>query len=214
MAVRPRSGRWVVAGLALAAIVAGCAHKASLDESSTAPQVGKDHWHAAFGIYVCDRYLPALPQFESPIGIHTHGDGVIHVHPFTAAGAGDNARVGVFLDGAGVKLADDGVTVAGTTYRRGRDCDGRPATVEVVKWRHVAGDGRPEVVTHDGARLPFQRTGEAYAIAIVPAGTDVPKPPATATLASLDAGESGAGTPPSSAATAGHAGLVRVRGVS
>src|SRR3954464_11404283 len=52
--------------------------------ADTAPSsVNKDHWHAAYGFYVCDHFLPALPESpKDPEGIHTHGDGVFHIHPF------------------------------------------------------------------------------------------------------------------------------------
>ncbi len=188
-----RLGRRTVAGaLALTVVAAGCAHRSAPSLGGTtagAPRTNRDHWHAAFGIYVCDRYLPALPAFESPAGIHTHGDGVIHIHPFTRAAAGDNARLGVFLRGAGIDLGDGRVTVGGTTFRTGHDCGGRPAAVELVRWRHAEGTGGPQVVTHDAARLRFTADGEGYAVAVVPEGTEVPKPPSTVKLAALRSGE-------------------------
>ena len=42
------------------------------------PSIG-DHIHAALDIYVCGQKEPNLPFFEA--GIHTHGDGLIHIHP-------------------------------------------------------------------------------------------------------------------------------------
>src|SRR5690242_19744129 len=50
------------------------------------PKLG-DHWHMAYGIYVCDHYLdPFQDNKESSaeyqvLQIHSHGDGVMHWHP-------------------------------------------------------------------------------------------------------------------------------------
>ena len=62
-------------------------------EDDIAPVLG-DHWHAAIGFYVCGEFQPDLAEFESRLGIHTHGDGVIHIHPSSAGGAGENATLG------------------------------------------------------------------------------------------------------------------------
>src|SRR5918994_1642769 len=56
------------------------------------PPVIGDHWHAAVGIYVCGEWQPDIPEFENTTGIHTHGDGVIHIHPFSQSGAGENVQ--------------------------------------------------------------------------------------------------------------------------
>src|SRR5688500_3304374 len=45
----------------------------------------RDHWHAAYGVYLCDTFQPPLTNERDPLGIHTHGDGVIHIHPTTNA---------------------------------------------------------------------------------------------------------------------------------
>ena len=55
------------------------------DDLGGVPQLD-DHIHQAFGVNVCGEWkTPDIPEFESTIGIHTHGDGVIHIHPFSAA---------------------------------------------------------------------------------------------------------------------------------
>ena len=57
---------------------------------------------------------PNVPVFESPVGspagtqnagIHSHGDGLVHIHPFTAAEAGKNATLGKFAQYAGITLS-------------------------------------------------------------------------------------------------------------
>src|SRR5437660_9818680 len=46
---------------------------------SQPPRAGVDHWHVAYGIFICDHFDPAMPDNgQDPVGIHTHGDGIIH----------------------------------------------------------------------------------------------------------------------------------------
>ncbi len=113
----------VVLGLAMV----GFSIKDHKDEASdiapTYQHDGKpgDHWHAAYGIDICGKPQAPIPTFESPIGIHTHGDGVIHIHPFTLEGAGENATIGNFLKHApGVKLTDTKLTIHHRLRAQGR----------------------------------------------------------------------------------------------
>jgi hypothetical protein len=170
-------------------VVAGCASEAddapAAPPEASGPAVGVDHWHSAFGVFVCDEFLPDIAEFESPTGIHTHGDGVIHIHPFSQSAAGDNARLGVFLDGAEVTLTDGELEVDGQTYADGDDCDGEPGRVVVARWSDVQSPDDPQLVTEDAADLRFEAGGEGYTIAFVPEGTDVPMPDSAPDLAEL-----------------------------
>jgi hypothetical protein len=67
----------------------------------------KDHWHVAYGVYVCDKFLPPAQDQKDPKGIHSHADGIIHVHPFGRSAAGKNATLGVFVDAIDGKLSED-----------------------------------------------------------------------------------------------------------
>ena len=76
-----------------------------------------DHWHAALGVNVCGQWLPGAPQFEQranqagqTAGIHSHGDGLIHLHPF-ASDEGNNPSVGRFMEDGGWKLSSGVFTV-------------------------------------------------------------------------------------------------------
>jgi len=56
--------------------------------AATAPIANQDHWHAAYGVYICDKFIDSFqhgadPNAADPLGIHSHGDGVIHIHPFS-----------------------------------------------------------------------------------------------------------------------------------
>src|SRR5918997_4723930 len=62
------------------------------------PRIG-DHWHSAIGFFICDSFAPNVPDSgEDPLGIHTHGDGVVHTHPFTSAAAGSRARLALYFE--------------------------------------------------------------------------------------------------------------------
>src|SRR4051812_17381876 len=44
------------------------------------------------------RFLaPFTDATQDALGIHTHGDGLIHIHPFTDSAAGRKATLGIFL---------------------------------------------------------------------------------------------------------------------
>jgi hypothetical protein len=181
-----------VALVALAALAgcAGASHSSLADSGEGArPRASEDHWHAAFGVFVCNAYLPAVPAFDNAEGIHTHGDGVIHIHPFLDSAAGDNARLGIFLRGAHIQVTANEVLVGPERYGAGDMCRGQPTEVEVVRWADVAADFEPEIITKNGAELRFQADGEGYAVAVVPAGVGVPKPPAADSLAALGAAD-------------------------
>ena len=95
-----------LAPLILAALLVACGGDDGGDDDSASasegPKVG-DHFHAAFGIYACGEFV-APQDPNDPLGIHTHSDGLIHVHPFEEAAAGDNATLGLFFEAAGVDI--------------------------------------------------------------------------------------------------------------
>jgi hypothetical protein len=86
---------------------------------ATPPQVN-DHWHLAYGFYLCDQWYAlrgALEEQDSQgnlanrnylrTTIHSHDDGVIHWHPYTTVAVGKRAKLGIFLDNYNVELTDD-----------------------------------------------------------------------------------------------------------
>jgi hypothetical protein len=66
--------------------------------SSARPRANIDHWHTAYGVFLCDHWLPPVGIQKDPFGIHSHGDGVIHVHPFSIRSSGSRARLGAWTD--------------------------------------------------------------------------------------------------------------------
>ena len=90
-----RERREIVFPLALAMVVilgvALVVFARSSRAPASAPRVGNDHWHSAYAIFDCDRFLPAFTSAADPDGIHSHQDGVVHVHPWNSSAAGEQA---------------------------------------------------------------------------------------------------------------------------
>ena len=162
-------------------------------EALEAPLAFEDHWHSAYGIYVCDAFLPDLPAFTAPQngGNHTHGDGLFHIHPFSTARSGTNATlVNWFADagavlGGGDQISDDSLGVpGGETYVEGDDtCEGLEGDpiVQVAVWdtafAAAEGEDPDRVLTEDFGSIRFEDDGMAYTIAFAPEGADLPAPP-------------------------------------
>jgi hypothetical protein len=182
-------GTIVIAGSAMV-VLAWDEHR---DNASTvAPVANRDHWHAAYGFYVCGEWQAPIPENDNPNGIHTHGDGVIHIHPFSDAAAGKNARLGEFLDSAGVELSNDELKIGEDTWEEGKDeCDGKDAELVVAKWEDVeTTEKKPSLIPSDFGDTRFRSDGEGYTIAFVPEDdTDIPKPESAAELAALGASD-------------------------
>jgi len=56
-----------------------------------------DHWHSTFNLYVCDEISPTTYPNDSEqdlTGLHTHGDGLIHIHPFVSTVSAQYATIG------------------------------------------------------------------------------------------------------------------------
>ncbi|MDP8976165.1 MAG: hypothetical protein M3N28_07365 [Actinomycetota bacterium] len=91
-----------------------------------------DHWHAAYGIYLCDRFAPDIQTDRDPSGIHTHNDGIIHIHPFTRAVSGSKATFGVFAETVGLSVSEDEVKVGDKTYKNGDKCGDKEGRLQVL----------------------------------------------------------------------------------
>jgi hypothetical protein len=161
-------------------------------EANAEPRRGADHWHAAYGLYVCDAFQPPLNDVgQDTLGIHTHGDGVIHIHPFLDSAAGTNAQLGIWFDQVQLSVTDDSIVLPdGTAYEEGDDdCDGDDAIVQVWRWAKAsdAAEGKEpaEVITEDFDDIRFRSDREAYTIAFAPEDADIPAPESIPTLDNL-----------------------------
>ena len=143
---------------------------------------GSDHWHEAYGIDICGTMQPNLPQnpnLTTPVGIHTHGDGLIHVEPYFSANpldAGKNATLARFAQNyPGFTLTSTALGYPGqTVHRNGDRCGGTPAMVRIRVWRQATGSA--STVSRD-PKLVHLENGEAITMAFLPDNADIPKPP-------------------------------------
>jgi len=156
------------------------------DAAKAVPTV-QNHFHAAYGIYVCDKFLdPLTDPGGDTLGIHTHGDGIVHIHPFGGAAAGKNATMETWGKTDGLTFSKNGFTVNGTTYDNGFDCNGQPATVKLYAWNADDTSAAPQVVSAgDIGAFRFKTDRLAITLAVVPEGTDVPPPTSIPTLDNL-----------------------------
>ena len=144
--------------------------------TTVAPKLG-DHWHAAYGIYDCDHFIPNLNDVKQPdtTGLHTHGDGLMHMHPFATRFTGHGANLGNWGEMTGLKVTDTSVKAAGIDRKNGDKCGTKAGTLQLKVWDSPdAKTGR--LIKKDFAKYAPQEF-TVWVLAFVPEGTDIPKPP-------------------------------------
>ncbi len=184
----PNEGRsWFLPVILLVTLIGGGAivALASSRTSNTgvAPTIG-DHWHTAYGVYVCDTFTSPIQDQSGSNGLHTHGGGYIHVHPAATTATGNNANLGNFLANSGASISDDsyvpGASEQPITLSEENGCGDEDAVLQLAYWEDQFSDDAPEIVTEDLASFKFDEDGGALTIALVPLGAEIPKPPTAA----------------------------------
>ena len=135
------------------------------------PRDTGEHFHVAFGVYNCDKWLanvqsnsetpgdPITEQYKVT-GIHSHADGVIHVHPFGSAGAGKNAKLGTYLKLVNAKISNtklempEGLGTLSTDDK----CGDKKTKLKTLVWDDAAGRGTPASISPTWARYRSRRT--------------------------------------------------------
>jgi hypothetical protein len=197
---RSGSSAWnvAIAAVVILGIVAVFLVRGSNDSSSAGPPRAVDqatnepgdHWHTAFQVNICGEWLTAQPQFEKPadspdqqanVGIHTHGDDLIHTHPFVVSEEGGNATLSKFADYGGWSVSSNSIDawtgpksdVEQTEWSNGDTCTfgqykGKPGE---LTW---AVDGK----TRTGNPADYHmKDGETLGIYFLPKGAKQPFPP-------------------------------------
>ena len=203
----------VVGVLVLGLLVIVYARQTRPDPGSFPPQVG-DHWHAAFGIYACDTWLPKfvgekaetfvdslgneslINDTYAATGVHSHDDGVIHYHPFSTRSVGERARLGVYLDVYDIELSEDRLVLPDDQggdvfdvedYR----CNGEEVDIKVVVWDSYTDTGPGVNYITDLPDVRLTNNGMVFVIAVVPVGTEIEMPPWAIDLPTLGAVDGG-----------------------
>jgi hypothetical protein len=120
-----------------------------------APRINQDHWHATYQVFICGQRQRNFPVWEG--GVHTHADGVIHIHPFVQSEEGAGARLVKWFEYGGGKLTQTEMQMPGTpedqVYRDGDRCpDGRAARLRLIVNGEEMGDWG-EYIPQDGDRI-------------------------------------------------------------
>jgi len=205
----------VVVALGLLAVVYGRQSRPA--DGSGPPYVASgntadSHWHAAFGIYVCDTFQPKLQGTKEEqgtdaqgntvllndkfriLGIHSHGDGIIHYHPYSTKSSGNRAKLGVFLDVYDIKLTDNELVLpadqGGEKWSTDdTKCDGKDTDLTVRVWDHYDKPDEFHDVITDFNNIRIKNDGMVFVVAFTPKGADIPMPDWAAQLPTLGASD-------------------------
>ncbi len=151
-----------------------------------------DHFHAAYGIYNCDTFLaPASDRNNDKVGIHTHDDGIIHIHPRSSIAAGERATLSHFFEEVDIESDPGKLTLAdGTVLESGKTtcADGQVGQLVAAVWASADDpDAAPEIVRGDLGDIRFKNDRMAITIAFVPEDkiSEIPRPESIPGLDSL-----------------------------
>jgi len=153
------------------------------------PVVNVDHWHSVYGVWDCTAaggeggWVPPFQSTTDNSGIHSHGDGLIHIHPFFEWSAGENAQLWIFADEMGITLTDSTLELDdGQVLTEGTDCGGEPAVLHIRRWEtdielRFDPDAVPAIVTTNLSSERFLNDREVWTIALAPLDAQLPLPP-------------------------------------
>lgn len=150
-------------------------------EATSAPRLG-DHWHSVYDIYSCVgegnwTWRPKVVVERDPDGIHTHGDGLIHIHPFNSLATGRRAQLGTFFKAFGGYISDSAIKLdTGEVMEEGFDCGGQPAVLTVARFDAQDRNRDPQLYTEGLEEIRFLKNLEAFTIGFLPAGEVPPAP--------------------------------------
>ncbi len=128
-----------------------------LSRTNSASGVGptsSDHWHAALGVDDCGKWAPNWltpvdPSAGTPVrsgstiyaGMHSHGDGLIHMEPQTSDEVGRHATLGTYFTMNGFQLSSTHVKFASADLKNGDKCGKLPGKLHwLVNGKERVGD--------------------------------------------------------------------------
>jgi hypothetical protein len=141
------------------------------------PAIGKDHWHAAYGIDICGQWHAGLTDTKGDaVGIHSHGDGLIHIHPKSANAAGKKATLGVFMTEEGVKLTSTSIDLPDRDkLSNGSKCGSKPGKLQVGVWE-TPSDTTVQIIKGDPNKIRLKQA-QVITIAFLAPGQKLQQPP-------------------------------------
>lgn len=179
--------------LIIAAGVALVAFAYTTRDVQARPVQNDDHWHSPYALWDCAEgaegaFLPHFTSTDDGLGIHSHDDAIIHIHPYFEAASGENATLEDFMTAMRAEITDDAITLDdGRVLGEDVTCDGEPAIIQVHRWEFASSvDEAPEVFTDNLADIRFLNNGEAWVIARAPSGAELPPPESIAWLGQID----------------------------
>jgi len=157
------------------------------------PRLG-DHWHSLYAIYDCDDFIfDVYPNdVDDQSGIHTHGDGLIHIHPFHTGVTGQFATVGAFMREIEFELTDSRIELPDGTIldESGEGCTSPDpdsddpdiaepgAELRIMRWETLQAE-KALAFTEDLRDVRFLDDGQIFVFAFVHPSVDnadVPRP--------------------------------------
>ncbi len=196
----------IIAIFVIGAVGVTLARRARVDAQVLQPIANEDQWNAAFGMYVCNKYLPDLPATAtgaSDTGITSSGTGLIKIAPTSTAASGRNAQFHLFSDIASLNLTSDSFTVGAKTYKAGSTCGSKKekTVLRLFVWPPQANARvTPQLVSaSEIGSFRFTQDQQILALALVPASKKtIPLP---SSVSALTTANSSTTTPPASSDT-------------
>ena len=183
VSMRSRLGFPAIVGLICVLGIALVTFARLTREAEAQPVQNRDHWHAVYGVWDCttDSWSPPYQSTLDPLGIHSHQDGIIHIHPFFDRADGPDAKLGLWAEAMEVDFTDEAFAPsAGARLTSGTDC-GEEGTgqLHVRKWQFdfVVDSADPEIFTTGLADINFLNDREVYVITNAPIDAEIPDPP-------------------------------------
>jgi len=148
------------------------------------PLQNLDHWHSVYGVYDCtleteNKYLPQFLSDQDVAGIHSHADGIIHIHPFFELSSGNNAQLRHFFDEMRIEVDTERIRLDnGRELVAGNACaDGSPAVITIHEWQFdfqaLAGEPATNIYTEDLGLVKFDNDRQVYVLAYAAEGTEI-----------------------------------------
>lgn len=188
---RPRKGggsrMWLVAtvGIVVVGVMLVFFSRADRhDASAVSPKIG-EHFHAYLGVNICGEWITNAPEFHQRsgesvnAGVHSHGDGLIHLHPFSSDEAGTRATLGRFFDYGGWSISGSEIRAwDGGTHRNGQECTGTTTGKGQIQWK-VGRHNEPwPAKARTGNPADYRpKNGDIVAVYFVPEGAPLEEPP-------------------------------------